>query len=108
MPKSAKKNKIIYRLHDEEAAISDSKTLHDYSILKDAIIRKYQKLFVEAQAQLTVGDKIEVIELLDSHKIVGTIISMDGYSIVIDVQGTSFSTITTDNFPLIRSINKIG
>ena len=108
MAKSAKKNEIIYRLHDEEAAIADSKALHDYSLLKDAIISKYQELLIETQAQLKIGDKIEVIELLDGHKIVGTIISMDGYSIVIDVQGTSFSTITTDNFPLIRSINKIG
>ena len=106
MPKSAKK--IIYRLHDEQAAIADSKALHDYSLLKDAIINKYQELFVEAQAHLTIGDKIEVIELLDSHKIVGTVVNMDGNSIVIDVQGTAFSTIIPDNFPLIRSINKIG
>ena len=106
MPKSAKK--IIYRLHDEEAAIADSKALHDYSLLKDAIINKYQELFAEAQAHLTIGDKIEVIELLDSHKIVGTIVNMDGNSIVIDVQGTAFSTIIPDNFPLIRSINRIG
>ena len=106
MPKSAKK--IIYRLHDEEAAIADSRNLHDYSLLKDAITRKYQKLFVEAQAHLTIGDKIEVIELLDGHKVVGTIMNMDGNSIVMDVQGTAFSTIIPDNFPLIRSINKIG
>ena len=108
MAKSAKKNEIIYRLHDEEAAIADSKALHDYSILKDAIIRKYQELFVEAQAHLTIGDKIEVIELLDGHKVVGTIMNMDGNSIVMDVQGTAFSTIIPDNFPLIRSINRIG
>ena len=106
MPKSAKK--IIYRLHDEQAAIADSRTLHDYSILKDAIINKYRELFVETQAQLKIGDKIEVIELLDGHKVVGTVMNMEGYSIVIDVQGTAFSTIIPDNFPLIRSINKIG
>ena len=106
MPKSAKK--IIYRLHDEQAAIADSRTLHDYSILKDAIINKYRELFVETQAQLKIGDKIEVIELLDGHKVVGTIISMDNNSIIMDVQGTAFTTIMPDNFSLIRSINKIG
>ena len=106
MPKSAKK--IIYRLHDEQAAIADSRNLHDYSLLKDAIIRKYQELLVEAQAQLTIGDKIEVIELLDGHKVVGTIMNMDGNSIIVDIEGTAFITITADNMSLIRSINKIG